>query len=310
MKILIADKVHDCLLDGLKDLAHEVDYFPEIDRKGILETIYHYEGLVIRSKTNIDNEIISKAVKLKFIARAGAGTDNIDIFACEEQNITCLHAAGANADAVGEQALGMLLALLANITKADKEVRNGIWDREGNSGFELNGKTIGIIGYGYTGKAFARKLSGMDVEVLAYDKYLKDYSDTFATQSDLDSIYKKANIISFHVPLTSETQYFLNNSFIQKMNSPFCLLNLSRGQVVNTSDLLLGLETKKIKGACLDVLENEKIDQLSASERAVFNKLTKLNEVVLTPHIGGWSKESFEKISKLLLQKIKELTKT
>lgn len=310
MKILIADKVHDCLLDGLKDLAHEVDYIPEIDRKGIIETICLYEGLVIRTKTNIDHEIISKAVKLKFIARAGAGTDNIDTLACEEKNITCLHAAGANADAVGEQALGMLLVLLANISKADQEVRNGVWDREGNVGIELKGKTIGIIGYGYTGKAFARKLSGMEVEVLAYDKYLKDYSDSFATESDLDNIYKKANIISFHVPLTEETHHYLNNIFIQKMNSPFYLLNLSRGQVVNTSDLLLGLETKKIKGACLDVLENEKIHQLSTSERAIFDKLTKINEVVLTPHIGGWTNESFEKISKLLLQKIKELTKT
>lgn len=310
MKILVADKVHECLLDGLLEIAHDVDYFPDIDRMGLLEKISQYEGLVIRTKTNIDREIISKATQLKFIARAGAGMDNIDTFYCDELGIKYVHAAGANADAVGEQALGMLLALMANIVKSDKEVRKGIWDRQGNSGYELNGKIIGIIGYGNTGKAFVRKLSGMGVEVLAYDKYLKDYTDKYATQSDLENIYERANIVSFHVPLTEETNHYLNKQFIQKMKSPFYLLNLSRGAVVSTIDLLNGLETKKIIGACLDVLENEKINHLSGQERSNFEKLTQLDQVVLTPHIGGWTNESFEKISKLLLQKIKELTKT
>lgn len=308
MKILIVDNVHELLIIGLQNEGHEVHYLPLISRNEIKEILPAFELLVIRTKTEVDEDLLGTAKKLKLIARAGAGLDNIDIAYCKKYNIQCIHAGGANANSVGEHAVGMLLSLLHNLSKADKEVKALIWDRDGNTGNELRGKTIGIIGYGNTGTAFAKCLSGFGVKVLAYDKYRKNYTDTFAQEASLEMIYEQADIISFHVPLTLETKYYFNGVFVASMKKPFILLNLSRGEVVQTSALIDALEKNKMTSAGLDVLENEKIINLSNEQKVLFEKLIQYPNVMLSPHVGGWSQQSYENIAKLLLRKIKELT--
>lgn len=308
MKILIADEVHDYLTNGLKTQGHDVHYLPMISRDEIIDLITDFEVLVIRTKTQVDKEVLEAATNLKLIARAGAGLDNIDTGYCDKHLIKYVHAGGANANSVGEHAVGMLLSLLHNLSKSDKEVRARIWDRKGNTGNELAGKTIGIIGYGHTGTAFARCLSGFGVKVLAYDKYRKHYGDDFADEVSLNSIYNTADVISFHVPLTDETRYYFNQEFVNKMYKPFILLNLSRGEVVQIKALVSALENKKVISAGLDVLENERLDSLSDEEQNLFEKLIKRNNLILSPHVGGWSVQSYENIAKVLLQKIKELT--
>ncbi len=308
MKILIADDVHDYLTNGLKTQGHDVHYLPMISRDEIIKLLPDIEVLVIRTKTQVDKQVLEAGTNLKLIARAGAGLDNIDITFCEKHQIKYVHAGGANANSVGEHAVGMLLSLLHNLAKSDKEVRAGIWDRKGNTGNELNGKTIGIIGYGHTGTAFAKCLSGFGVKVLAYDKYRKHYGDDFADEASLDFIYLSADVISFHVPLTDETRYYFNQEFIHNMKKPFILLNLSRGEIVQTKALVDALEHKKVISAGLDVLENERLESLTKDEQNLFEKLIKRNNLILSPHVGGWSVQSYENISKVLLQKIKELT--
>lgn len=308
MKILVIDFVHECLISGLKDCGHEVIYLPELTRTGLLEQAAEMEGLVVRTKTTIDAEVLSHAVKLKFIGRAGAGLDNIDTAWCDKHGITCFNAGEANADAVGEQALGMLLALFSNIVKADREVRSRIWDRLGNTGRELKGNTIGIIGYGNTGKAFARKLSGMGVRVIAYDKYLENYSDAFAIQAEMKQLFDESDVLSFHVPLTGETLNLGNRAFFDRFRKSICLLNLSRGGVVNLADLKEAMNRQKIWAAGLDVLENEHLETLSAEEAERFEFLASSAHTVLTPHTGGWSVESYQRISEVLLKKIKDIS--
>jgi D-3-phosphoglycerate dehydrogenase len=202
----------------------------------------------------------------------------------------------------------MLLALYTNLIRADRQVRSGIWDREGNRGLELKGSTVGIIGYGNTGKAFARKLKGFEVQILAYDKYLKQYSDDYAKESNMEEIYAQCDAISFHVPLTDETRYLGNSGYFESFAKPIKVLNLSRGKVVRLQDLVSMMKIGKVSGAALDVFENEQIGKLSETEQAVFDELIHSGKTVLTPHIGGWTVESYKKISLVLLQKIKELT--
>ncbi len=307
MNILIIDDVHELLTEGLVLDGHTVSYQPLWGKNEILAVIGNYDGLVVRSKMNFDKNVLSHAVKLKFIGRAGAGLDNIDIQYCATHGIKAFNAGEANADAVGEQTIAMLLGLFTNLVKADKEVRSGVWNREDNRGFELIGSVIGLIGYGNTGKAVARKLSGFGVKVLAYDKYLKDYSDEYAEESSMQNLFKEANIVSFHVPLTAETQHLGNSGFFDKFHQPIVVLNLSRGKVVNTLDLVDGLKSGKVIAAALDVLENEHLESLTKEEKMVFDYLTHSNQIILTPHIGGWTRESYKKISAVLLHKIREL---
>lgn len=308
MNILIADDVHELLISGLIELGHTVNYLPHITRDELKQQIAWAEGLIIRTKTTVDADVLSHAGQLKFIGRAGAGLDNIDETYCQKHQIQVFNAGEANADAVGEQAIGMLLALMANIVKGDKEVRQRIWDRAGNTGIELSGKTVGIIGYGNTGSAVARKLAGFDVTVLAYDKYKTGFSKGHVHEVSLCELQQESDIISLHVPLTHETHHMVNADFIHAVQKPFYLLNLSRGAVVNTHHVVQALNDGKILGAALDVLENEKPAELSTEEEIWFNALVSRNNVVLTPHIGGWTRESYEKIAKVLLRKIKELT--
>ncbi len=307
MKVLIIDDVHALLINGLQKLNYNVTYLPAITRQEILQIIAPFQVLVVRTKTNIDAEILNAANNLKVIARAGSGLDNIDIEIAEQKGIYCFNAGQANADAVGEHALGMLLSLMRNLNKADNEVRNKIWDREGNRGFELNGKTVGIIGFGNTGKAFAKKLAGFDVKILAYDKYLKNYSNQNANEATLVQIFKESDILSLHIPLTAETQNWIDHSFITKFKKNIYLINVCRGGVLNMPQTIDNIDSGKIIGACFDVLENEKLLNLSNPQQKDFDYLINKQNVVLSPHIAGWTFESYEKIAQTILSKLTNL---
>lgn len=304
MKIFIVDDVHELLIDGLSELGHNVLYLPNANRIDIIRLIGEQEVLVVRTKTSIDAEMLGAAKNLKVIARAGAGLDNIDLTLAEKMGITCFNAGEANSDAVGEHTLGMLLMLLNNLSRAHAQVKQGIWLREANRGVELAGKTVGIIGYGNTGKAVAQKLSGFGVKVLVYDKYLTGFGSKWVCESNWSQIAAEADILSFHVPLSIETKYYLNANLISQFKKPFFLLNLSRGKVVKTDDLILGLDQGKILGCALDVLENENLAGHNFEEKKWFEELSKRENVILTPHIGGWTKESYAKISEVILTKL------
>jgi D-3-phosphoglycerate dehydrogenase len=244
---------------------------------------------------------------LKFIARSGSGLENIDQVYCKERKIELFNSPEGNRNAVGEHALGMLLSLLNKLPQANKQVKDGIWDREGNRGEELDGKTIGIIGYGNNGSAFAKKLRGFDVKILIYDKYKTGFGDHFVQEGTLQAIFQQADIVSFHIPLNKENKYFANQSFFNSFSKPIRLLNLSRGKIVNTKDMVLALKEKKVIGACLDVLEFETKSFESFFEQHLpeeFNYLIHSDNVILSPHVGGWTIESYFKLSNVLADKI------
>jgi D-3-phosphoglycerate dehydrogenase len=247
--------------------------------------------------------LIESASQLCFIGRGGAGLDNIDERACAERNITLFNAAGANADAVGEQTLAMLLSLFTNLHKADAEVRRGIWDREGNRGLELAGRTVGIIGFGHTGSAFARKLSGLGVRVLAYDKYAPAAEGLGVEPCELVNLLSESDIVSFHVPLTPETRFWVNDAFIDSLSRPIWLLNLSRGEVVDTAAVWRAMQSGKIRGFAADVLEREPPMALGSPIAETLRAMSADYRCVLAPHIGGWTHESYRKISEELLHK-------
>lgn len=306
MKILIADSMHPSLFSMLASQGWEYDYHPEYKREDIINVLPGYEGLFIRSKTFVDEQVLTNATRLQFIARAGAGLDLIDMDFAKERNIEVFHAGEGNRDAVAEHMLGMLLGLLANIVKADKEVRSGIWDREGNRGVELMNKTVGLIGYGNNGGATAKRLSGFGCKVLAFDKYRDHYGDQYAQEASWEQIMQEADILSLHVPLTDETKYLIDQKRIEGFAKPFYLMNLSRGKVADLTAVVEGLKSGKIRGACLDVLENEKLKTLTEPQQAVFDYLIQSNRVVLTPHIGGWTHESYVRINEVLLRQIQD----
>lgn len=307
MKVLIIDDVAKFLITGLEEIGYSVSYLPNINRAEVLALIAPYEVLVVRTKTVIDNEIFSAAKNLKIIARAGSGLDNIDLVIAKQRNIICINAGEANADAVGEFTLGALLNLFRNINIANTQVQNKIWNREGNRGLELNGKTIGIIGFGNTGKAFAKKLSGFDVTVLAFDKYLTNYSNKNAQEANLEEIFEKADILSLHIPLTNETKNMLNGNFLSKFKKKIYLLNMCRGEVVNMPETIEYINNNLILGAAFDVLENEKLNTLSNQQQIDFDYLINNKKVVLSPHIAGWTFESYEKIAQSILLKLTDL---
>jgi D-3-phosphoglycerate dehydrogenase len=304
MKILIADSMHSSLFNMLEEKGWEYAYHPEYRREDIKAALPGYDGLIIRSKTFVDKEMLTDAKNLKFIARAGAGLDLIDLDVAKALNIEVFHAGTGNRDAVAEHALGMLLGLFNNILKADREVRNGTWDREGNRGVELMNKTVGLIGYGNNGTATAKRLSGFGCRVLAYDKYRDHYGNEFAQESSVEQIMAEADILSLHIPLTETSRYWIDEKFIEQFSKPFYLVNLSRGEIVKLEAVVAGLQSGKILGACLDVLENEKIAKLTPSQQASFDYLRTSDKVVLTPHIGGWTHESYVRINQVLVEQI------
>lgn len=307
MNILIIDEVHQILINTLENASCKLNYSPKISAKEVKEIISDYEGIIVRSKMKITSDIIESANKLKFIARVGAGLENIDVDYAKSKNIKVFNSPEGNKDAVGEHAIGMILNMFNKINFANNEVKNGVWDRESNRGIEIGGKTIGIIGYGNTGSAFAKKLSGFDVRVLAYDKYKTRFSDEYVTESSLSEIFEETDILSFHVPLTKYTKKMFNSSFISKFKKDIYLINTSRGEVVDTNALVKGLKQGKINGACLDVLEYEKLsfeDIFKNNDSNEFNYLVNSDNVILTPHIAGWTHQSYYKISKIIADKI------
>ncbi|MBD3749093.1 MAG: phosphoglycerate dehydrogenase [Sphingobacteriales bacterium] len=304
-KILIVDDLHPAFKIATEVMGFEVDDFPLIKKEEVLEILPNYVGLAIRTKFRVDKEVIDAAPNLKFVARAGAGMDNIDVAYADKKNIQLINAPEGNADAVGEHCVGMLLSLMNNLRKADTEIRNGIWEREGNRGYELKGKTVGIIGYGNNGSAFAKKLKGFEVKVLAYDKYKTRFTDDFATEASMEEIVKYADVLSLHIPLTKETKQMVNEEYLSYFRRPIFFLNASRGEIVNTKAILKGIKENRILGAGLDVLEKEKFPALADAD--FYQDLIAEARVLLTPHVGGWTFDSYRKISEVLANKLKNL---
>ena len=306
-KVLFVDNVHPILKDRLSSRGFLCIDGTKMSRTEIEMELMHAFGIVIRARFTLDKEFIKSAKQLKFIARSGSGLEYIDQSYCKERTILLFNSPEGNRNAVAEHALGMLLTLLNKINQADKQVKNGVWDREGNRGEELDGKTIGLIGYGNNGAAFAKKLRGFDVKVLAYDKYKTGFGDHFVQECTLEAIFQQVDVVSFHIPLNKETKYFANDAFFDSFSKPVRLLNLSRGKIVNTKDLVSALKAKKVVGACLDVLEFETKSFESFFEQHLpeeFDYLIHSENVILTPHVGGWTTESYFKLSNVLADKI------
>ena len=307
MKILLADNNHPILKEGLKKLGFTcIDDFTST-KKEIEDIIHNYDGIVIRSRFKIDKTFIDKASNLKFIARVGAGLESIDIPYAESKGIHLISAPEGNRNAVGEHALGMILSLFNNFKKADLEIRNGQWLRENNRGIELEGKTIGLIGYGNMGKAFAKKLKGFDVDVIFYD-IKPNLSDENAKQVTLNELFERTDVLSLHTPHTPLTNKMIDSDFINRFKKPFYIINTARGTAIVTNDLVTALKEKKILGACLDVLEYEKLsfENFFTDDNLpdAFKYLINSDKVLLTPHIAGWTVESKYKLAKTILDKI------
>lgn len=304
-KILIVDDLHPAFKEQAIVQGYEVDDRPLITRAETMAIIANYMGIAVRTKFRIDQELMEAAPNLQFIARAGAGLDNIDEIFARQRNIKLLNAPEGNMDAVGEHATGLLLSLMNNFRNADTEVRNGIWDREGNRGYELKGRTVGIVGYGFMGKSFAKKLVGFEVNVIAYDKYKTGFSDAYVKEVSMEEMVKQCDVLSLHIPLTKETKQMVDEEYLLHFRKPIFFINTARGEIVNTKAVLSAIDNKKIIGAGLDVLEVEKFPALGSQEW--FADLKSSGKLILTPHIGGWTFESYRKISEVLAEKLQVL---
>ena len=304
-KILIVDDLHPVFKERATAQGFEVDDFPNITRQETLDILANYTGIAVRTKFRIDEELFKAAPNLKFVARAGAGLDNIDEAYAAAHNIHLMNAPEGNCDAVGEHAIGMLLSLANNFRQVDMQIRQGTWDREGNRGWELKGKTVGIIGYGFMGSSFARKLSGFGVKVIAYDKYKTGFSDAYATEVSMEEIVKHSDVLSLHIPLTAETRQMVDDEYFFHFKKPIFFISTARGEVTNTQAVLNAIASGKIMGAALDVLEVEKFPKLA--EQAWYPALVNSGKVLLTPHIAGWTFDSYCKISEVLADKLQTL---
>lgn len=307
MRILFADSNHPVLHELVIAAGFECDLFWDKSPEALKALLPNYDGLIIRSRFKITKELLDQCPQLKCIGRVGAGMENIDVAYAESKNIACLCVPEGNRDAVGEHALGMLLMLLNNLKKADEEVRKGIWLRAENRGFELKGKTVGIIGYGNMGSSLAKKLSGFECHILAYDKYKSGYGTDLVKETGLDELFEKSDVVSLHVPLTAETTYIMDTSFFERCKKSVYIINTARGKCLNTSDLVKALKSDKVAGACLDVLEYESVsfESMSGAELPVaMQYLITSEKVILSPHIAGWTHESNYKMSRFMAEKI------
>lgn len=307
MKIAFIDDVHTIIAQKMQEKGWQCDYFLKHDRAALLQIIPDYDGLVLRSRIKIDQDFLSQATNLKFIGRPGAGLENIDTEYCKMHNIDVFRSPEGNRDAVAEHVLGMLLMLINNIKKGDAEVRNSIWLREENRGSELMKKTFAIIGYGYMGEAVAKRLQGFGMNVIAYDKYKTNYSSDIVKEASLEEVFEQADFVSLHTPLNEETIGMIDYNFIHQFKKPIYFINTARGKSVVTKDLVQTLQSKKVIGACLDVLEYEKssftnlnIEKLPEPMKYLINS----DDVILTPHIAGWTHEAKEKMGTFLVDKI------
>ena len=304
MKILLLDKNHPLISEQLlaKKFILEEDFSSPYEQ--ILDKIAQYDGVIIRSRIPLDARLLEKGKKLKFIARVGAGMENIDILKAQELGIKLLNSPEGNRDAVAEHCLGMLLILMNRLFISANEVKNNIWLREENRGEEIKGKTFGLIGYGNMGKALAKRLSGFDCEVIFYD-VKSNLSDEFAKQVSLEELQENVDVLSLHIPLNDETHYMIDEKFISEMKKNFYFINTSRGKNVKTSALIDGLESGKVRGACLDVLEYEKssFENLELKNDDL-QYLLNSEKVIITPHIAGWTHQSKIKLAQIIVDKI------
>lgn len=305
MKVLVVDEMHESLVPLLEELGLEVDYFYDFDYQKSFDVIQNYEGLLVRSKFFIDELFLKKAVKLQFIGRAGAGLDLIDLDACKDRGIDVFAANEANKVAVAEHLLGMILALFNNIACSTTEVKNNVWLREENRGEELAGKTVGIIGFGNNGSESAKRFVAFGCRVLAYDKYNSGFGSEEIKESTLQDIFAHSDIVSLHIPLTKESKGWANADFFNNFSKDVYFCNVARGEIMVQADLIEALESGKVKGACLDVLENEKLKTFTPEQKNRFDYLKNHPKVLITPHIAGWTFQSYEKINLVLRDKIK-----
>lgn len=308
MRILLTDNTHPVLREKLVAAGHECDVWTDCTYESLLGEVKNYDAIVVRSKIVIDRNFIDKARHLKCIGRVGAGMETIDVDYAESLGIRCLNSPEGNRDAVGEHAVGLLLALFDRIAVADSEVRQGKWRREANRGLEIKGKTVGVIGFGNMGSAFAQRLQGFECKIVAYDKYKPaGFAPSYVEEVSLADLQRRSDVVSLHVPLTEETRYMVDSSFIKTFARPFYLVNTSRGAVVNTSDLAKAVEEGKVLGAALDVIEYEDMskDGLDIeSMPAALHYLLSSSRTVFSPHVAGWTVESKYKLASVLADKI------
>lgn len=306
-KVIFIDSVHPILKERLEGMGFQCDWKVDSTRKEIEEIIDEYEGAVIRSKFKFDKAILEKCTQLKWIARSGAGMENIDLEQAKKLNIECFNSPEGNRDAVAEHCIGMLLSLFNHLSRGDQEVRQGLWLREKNRGIELKGKTVGLIGYGFMGQALAQRLQGFGVTILAHDKYKSGFGAGLVKEVSLPELQANSDIISIHLPYTEETHYYVDEEFIANCKKPFYLINTARGKCLDTEALIKGIESKKVLGACIDVSEFESLSFENLDKEALplaFQKLIASDKVILSPHVAGWTVESYEKLSTFLADKI------
>ncbi|WP_421890455.1 NAD(P)-dependent oxidoreductase [Marinoscillum sp.] len=304
LKVLIVDDMHESITSLFEEAGFIPDYRPLIRPEEVHEIIHEYHGLVIRSKMSVDRELIDRAVNLKFVARAGAGLDKVDYTYVSSKGIKLINAPEGNRDALAEHTVGMLLTIFNKLNTATDEVKSGVWNREANRGWELMGRTVGVYGYGYMGEAFAQRLMGFSCRVVAYDKYKTGFSNDHLEEVSLQEFFDEVEILSIHVPLTSETRFLFDEKYFSRFKNLKFLLNTSRGEVVKLSAVNDLLKRGVLLGAGLDVLENEKLDKLTENQQADFKELTTYPNVILTPHVAGWTFESYRKINEVLIRKL------
>ena len=310
--VLVTDKTHPILCEKLQAAGYHCDVQADLSYNELLAIVNNYDALVVRSKVEIDRNFLDNTHSLKCIGRVGAGMETIDVDYAEQKGIKCLNSPEGNRDAVGEHALGMLLTLFNNMLRANNEIRSGLWKREANRGLEIKGKTVGIIGFGNMGSSFAKRLRGFECNIISYDKYKKNYAPDYVEEVSLEELFNRADVVSFHVPLTDETHYMADAAFFNSFAKPIYLINTARGAVVKTVDLVSAMQMGKVLGVALDVIEYENMSKAGLDLESLtpdFKYLLQADNAVLTPHIGGWTVESKYKLADVLADKIIDVLK-